>query len=126
MMADTRTVTSWFDSGIRLDTTGMQGIVVPTKATTAETAPGILGTRPAYVWNPKGLTVEGLTDARLKGFVDQFVPLFLTGVPSYLDGKTYQGDVGFDPWALVALADQKPDQLQGLLWAKDRKARLEA
>jgi len=50
----------------------------------------------------------------------------VTAVPSYLDGKTYPGDVGFDPWALVALADQKPDQLQGLIWAEDRKARLEA
>lgn len=37
-----------------------------------------------------------------------------------------QGDVGFDPWALVALADPKPDRLQALVWAKDRKAHLEA
>lgn len=54
------------------------------------------------------------------------VSQFVTSVPKYLDGKTYQGDNGFDPWALVALADQKPDQLMSLLSAKERKARLES
>jgi hypothetical protein len=126
-------VKSWYDSGIRL--TRVSDVVVPPSPAVAElpkpsasgnTAPtGVVGTRPAYVWNPKGLTVDGLPE-ELQPFKDQFVPEFVTGVPSYLDGKTYQGDVGFDPWALVALADRKPDELQGLLWAKDRKARLEA
>lgn len=132
-------VESWYDSGVRL--TG--GMVVPTEPTAdpvpTESAPspraaavpandapaGIVGARPAYVWNPTGLTVDGLP-SELQPFKDQFVPEFVVGVPSYLDGKTYQGDVGFDPWALVALADPKPDRLQALVWAKDRKAHLEA
>ena len=127
-------VDSWYDSGIRLAT----GVVVPTKmppaaaaATAAPAAPAFVppaslaGSRPAYVWNPKLLTVDGLPE-ELKPFKDQFVPEFVTGVPKYLDGTTYQGDRGFDPWALVALADQKPDQLMSLLSAKERTARLEA
>ena len=130
-------VASWYDAGVRLDVAKATGVAVPTKAAEpaaveAPSAPieadpplGLVGLRPPYVWNPKGLTVDGLPD-ELKPFKDQFVPEFVTAVPSYLDGKTYQGDNGFDPWALVALADQTPDQLMGLVWAKDRKARLEA
>merc|ERR1711871_1450172 len=119
------TVKSWYDSGVRLS----KGVVVPTKLdppkavampepakatpnamTTPEPQTELTGTRPAYLWNPKSLTVDGLPE-ELKPFKDQFIPEFLTAVPSYLDGKTYKGDNGFDPWGLVALADQKPDKL---------------
>jgi len=147
----TEAVSSWFDSGIRLSPplTEAKGEVVPTAPTPApmpevvltapipaampidevtEAAPekvaSSLSTRPAYVWNPQGLTVDKLPE-QVKPFKDQFVPEFLTGVPTYLDG-TMQGDNGFDPWALVALANPTTDSLPGLLWAKDRKARLDA
>jgi len=125
-------VTSWYDAGARLDPVAVVPTeLAPTTPATPPTEPpepqvvSLTGTRPAYVWNPKGLTIDGLPD-KLQPFKDQFVPEFINAVPSYLDGKTYQGDNGFDPWALVALADQTPDRLLSLVWAKDRKARLEA
>jgi len=92
--------------------------------------PKDLSARPAYVWNPLGLSVDGIPDAlgpvSTKPFKAQFVPEYVTGVPAYLD-ETWQGDVGFDPWALVALADPaSPEVVQGLLSAEARKARLQA
>ena len=147
-VAEDGAVSSWYDSGVRLD--GVLGDVVPTKtssmtttdatvAVPAEAAAdsasdppstpnttGLTGVRPAYLWNPKGLdmsSVRSLPD-ELQLFKDQFVPEFINGVPAYLDGKTFQGDNGFDPWGLVALADQSPEDIKSLLTAKDRAARL--
>jgi len=134
-------VSSWFDSGIRLSPlpTEAKSVVVPTALTPARVpdkqvtevaeAPAVkasssVSTRPAYVWNPQGLTVDKLPE-QVKPFKDQFVPEFVTGVPAYLDGSLH-GDVGFDPWALVALAKPTADSLPGLLWAKDRKDCLDA
>lgn len=128
-------VASWYDSGIRIGTDAPPAVAVPA-AESAPPAPtkfdakldaialGVTGTRPAYVWNPMGLTVDKLP-GYLKPFTEQFVPEFLSVAPSYLDGSM-QGDNGFDPWALVALADQKPDALVALTRGQDRKARLEA
>jgi len=50
-------------------------------------------------WNPKGLDVSWMPGP-LKG---QFVEQYVSAAPTYLDGSM-AGDVGFDPWGLVALA----------------------
>merc|ERR1719472_768100 len=93
---------------------GMDGVVVPTNvaptsdAPPPETAPAdpvtgsrlppltgsAAASRAAYSkraeWNPNGLDVS-------------FLPEYLKTAPPYLDGST-PGDIGFDPWGLVALA----------------------
>ena len=114
-------VQSWYDSGMRLAaseaTAAVADMVEPMVAAPAEPVakqeprhslrPEGVSTRPAYVWNPVNLGVDTIPNAlgpvSLEPFRAQFVPEYVTGVPSYLD-KTWKGDVGFDPWALVALA----------------------
>jgi len=91
-------------------------------AVEAVASDSMLSSRPAYVWNPQGLTVEGLPE-ELKPFKDQFVTEYVTGVPSYLDG-TYEGDVGFDPWGLVALGGLSPSEASSLTTAERRMAKL--
>ena len=102
---------------------GMDGVVVPTNvaptsdAPPPETAPAdpvtgsrlppltgsAAASRAAYSkrveWNPNGLDVSFLPGP----LQAQFVPEYLKTAPSYLDGST-PGDIGFDPWGLVALA----------------------
>ena len=106
---------------------GMDGVVVPTNVaptsdapppeTAPETAPAdpvtgsrlppltgsAAASRAAYSkraeWNPNGLDVSFLPGP----LQAQFVPEYLKTAPSYLDGST-PGDIGFDPWGLVALA----------------------
>jgi len=66
-------------------------------------------------WNPNGLDVSMLPGP-LKA---QFVPAYLKTAPSYLDGSI-PGDIGFDPWGLVALAN--PSQATDA-FARTAKAR---
>ena len=76
----------------------ISGRVVPVIAVLAKISPGFAelmkGGDARY-----GLRVaESLEAAQA-----QFVPEYLKTAPSYLDGST-PGDIGFDPWGLVALA----------------------
>ena len=99
-------------------TAEMEGVVVPTVSTPPPTEsiesklPPITGSAKAVVaeakaeaakatkWNPNGLDVS-----MLPSFMkSQFVPGYLNTAPAYLDGSM-AGDVGFDPWGLVALAN---------------------
>ena len=59
-------------------------------------------------WNPMKLPIP------FSAFADK--------VPPYLDGRTYAGDVGFDPLCLVALANPS----NAAVLASDRSARLDA
>lgn len=64
--------------------------------------------RSAKVWNPQNLGVPKLPEIPgVKLFEQQFEPAYLKESPTYLSGSL-AGDIGFDPWCLVALA--KPNQ----------------
>ena len=104
-----------------VDVAGMDGVVMPTKTPTSDAPPpatasvdpvtgsrlppltgSAAASRAAYKrveWNPNGLGVSMLPGP----LQAQFVPEYLKTTPPYLDGST-PGDVGFDPWGLVALA----------------------
>jgi len=70
-------------------------------------------------WNPQGLDVSMLPDL-LKS---QFVGDYLKTSPTYLDGSL-PGDIGFDPWGLVALAYPTKDTDMFARTAKARDAKM--
>jgi hypothetical protein len=81
---------------------------VETSVETKSKLPPITGSTQAFTaevlastkWNPNNLDVALMP----KSVQAQFVPEYLKTPPTYLDG-TMAGDVGFDPWGLVALAN---------------------
>ena len=106
-------VTSWYDSGLRLD-----GVVAPTAApepepvvemaaevAAPEPAPAAAAARLEAAWNPKGLDVSAIPGdvPGVSLFKEQFISENLNSAPAYLDGSM-PGDKGFDPWGLIALA----------------------
>ena len=127
-----------------LDMSEVQGNVVPTgglagvkptyesgvsePAPEPEPAAPTSTSRPAYVWNPQNLDVPKLPDIPgAKLFEQQFVGEYLKDSPSYLTGAL-AGDIGFDPWCLVALAkvnkDNALDYDKTLRTADARKAKM--
>jgi len=96
-------VQSWYDTGVRLDGAA---VMSPGPARTA-------------AWNPKKLDVEMLPGV-LRA---QFVSPYLTTAPAYLDGSV-PGDMGFDPWGLVALANPTAETDKFARTAKDRDAKM--
>lgn len=130
-------------AAVNVDTSAMEGRVVPTKTAPAEAKPlpttstaiemaaipapasklpPLAGTTPVFTrlqWNPNGLDVS-LLPGPLKA---QFVPAYLKTAPSYLDGSM-PGDIGFDPWGLVALANPSQATDAFARTAKARDARM--
>ena len=121
-----------------LDMSEVQGNVVPTgglagvkptyESGVSEPAAPTSTSRPAYVWNPQNLDVPKLPDIPgAKLFEQQFVGEYLKDSPSYLTGAL-AGDIGFDPWCLVALAkvnkDNALDYDKTLRTAEARKAKM--
>merc|ERR1719401_723649 len=91
----------------------------PLAESTGSKLPPLTGTAPVLTrvaWNPNGLDVS-LLPGPLKA---QFVPAYLRTVPPYLDGSM-PGDIGFDPWGLVALANpsQATDKFARTAKARD-------
>lgn len=123
----------------RVAPTDMAGVVVPmpTRNFTTSTAssdvksklPPLTGTPKAMAvdpslrpkWNPSLLDVAMLPSP-LKA---QFVPEYLKMTPKYLDGSM-PGDVGFDPWGLVALANPTAATDKFARSAEDRDAQMRA
>jgi len=70
-------------------------------------------------WNPNRLDVSALPGP----IQAQFVPSYLMEPPSYLDGSM-AGDVGFDPWGLVALAKPTAATDKFARTAKERDAKM--
>jgi len=117
-------------------TDAAQPVYAPTDAVVADPAPAspagsrlppLTGTVAASVaasgkrveWNPNGLDVSQLPEP-LKA---QFVPAYLKTSPSYLDGSL-PGDIGFDPWGLVALANPSQATDAFARTAKERDAQM--
>ena len=117
-------------------TDAAQPVYAPTDAVVADPAPAspagsrlppLTGTVAASVaasgkrveWNPNGLDVSQLPEP-LKA---QFFPAYLKTSPSYLDGSL-PGDIGFDPWGLVALANPSQATDAFARTAKERDAQM--
>jgi len=121
-----------YDSGVFPDeAAAATPAPVPTASDTGSKLPPITGSTKAAVaeakadaaaravWNPQGLDV-----AMLPGLVQsQFVPEYLKKAPAYLDGAM-AGDVGFDPWGLVALANPTAATDKFARTAKERDAKM--
>merc|ERR1719453_1428311 len=111
-----------------VDTTTMEGVVVPTGNAEAEAPAPAPAPRRLAEWNPKGLKVPSLPK-QVELFGQQFVPEYLDVSPKYLTNDM-RGDIGFDPWALTVLANptMTPDALQALdgnsRTAKERNDRM--
>jgi len=106
-------VTSWYDNGIRLS--GADAVAAVAEAAPAP-EPAPKPTRKAE-WNPQGLDVSKVP-ALLQ---TQFQSEYLKTAPAYLDGSM-PGDIGFDPWSLVALANPTKATDSFARTAKDRDA----
>ena len=110
-------VQSTYDSGVMPPSTVAPESEPVVEAPSTKTAPP-KPTRKAD-WNPEGLDVEMLPDM-LK---EQFVVDYLTSSPAYLDGSM-PGDIGFDPWGLVALARPSEATDKFARTAKERDAEM--
>ena len=105
-------VKSWYDAGARLDGSTVAPVAAPAPVAAAVAAPApVVEKVPEPVaapaapprkaaWNPEGLNVQMLPGP----LQSQFVSDYLKTSPAYLDGSM-AGDIGFDPWALAALAN---------------------
>merc|ERR1719217_1900805 len=114
-------VTSWYDSGLRLD-----GVVAPTAAP-EPIVEAAAAARLEAAWNPKGLDVSAIP-ADVPGvslFKEQFISENLNSAPAYLDGSM-PGDRGFDPWGLIALAKPSLAMLATLGWVAAEKLNAKA
>jgi len=110
-------VTSWYDNGLRLTAAPIAAVTAPVAAVDepAPTEPTpVLRTA---VWNPQGLDVSKIP----KLLQTQFKTDYLKAAPAYLDGSM-PGDIGFDPWALVALANPTKETDKFARTAEERAA----
>lgn len=122
-MSATPGVASWYDNGLRLTAEDpVSAVDVTAPVETVETASEASTPEPQAVirmagWNPQGLDVSNIP----KLLQTQFKAEYLKTAPAYLDGSM-PGDIGFDPWALAALAKPTQETDKFARTAEDRAA----